>query len=242
MTRFGFVSGKPFYVVNKQWMGKVWYVNNNRHVYIRKRDDKSNPQYQRNTFFFDAKTKTIRSTDKDYKDKFALDARSHATYVNNIDSRYYQMFNLDNGYIEVTNNNANENRQVLTIQHHDEHDDRHIVRENKAGKEEDWQMWDIWYTDSMPSGDKEGEFNEQWGFYVGKPFHIVSILGEQRYASVSGQDLVIAKPNGKDTQLFYIGEDGRIHPKGQTGKSLDIHGANSGKVRVENNKNIGGNQ
>ena len=43
------------------WLEKVWYVNNNRHIYIRDRLDKTNAQYQRNTWFYDMETKTIRN-------------------------------------------------------------------------------------------------------------------------------------------------------------------------------------
>jgi hypothetical protein len=88
-TRFGFEAGKPFIIQSRMWLEKVWYVHNNAHIYIRDRMDKSNQQYQRNTWFYDHRTKTIRNADKNFKDKYALDIRSTASYMHPIDSRWY---------------------------------------------------------------------------------------------------------------------------------------------------------
>jgi hypothetical protein len=132
MTRFGWVAGKPFYVVSRMWLEKTWYLHNNQHIYIRDRLDKSNKMYTRNKWFFDHKSKTIRNSDWNSK-QWAVDARG-ALRMHNIDSRWYQMFDYRDGYIEI----EQQNNQVLTVQHHQDINDRHIVREGKHKDSQDW--------------------------------------------------------------------------------------------------------
>ena len=201
------------------WLEKVWYVNNNRHIYIRDRLDKTNAQYQRNTWFYDMETKTIRNAHKDWKDKYAFDIRG-AAYMHPIDSRWYQMFDLKDGYIEV----EQQQNQVLTVQHHQDINDRHIVREARVKTVELWQTWDIVYTDNVPEGYNDGEFNAKWGFYVGKPFHIVSMFGEHRMADVyDNTNVAIKTRNGRPSQLWYFdGVTKTIKSKHRAGVSLDM--------------------
>lgn len=73
MTDRGFVNGKPFYVASRMWLGKTWYMHNNRYVYIQDRE-KTDGHYGYNKWFYDHKTKTIRNAEKDFKDKWALTA------------------------------------------------------------------------------------------------------------------------------------------------------------------------
>jgi hypothetical protein len=37
-----------------------------------------------------------------------------------------------------------------------------------------YQQWDIIYVDAWKGEPKKGELNEDFGFYVERPFHIVS--------------------------------------------------------------------
>ena len=226
-SEYGMMINKPFYVQSRQWLEKVWYANNNRHIYMRDRLDKSNSQYQRNTWFYDHRTKTIRNADKDWKDKYAFDVRATASYMHPIDSRWYQMFEYDAGYFKIETKAG----EVLTVQHHDDNNDRHVIREKKQNQEEDWQMWDIIYTDNVPEGYEDGEFNAKWGFYVGKPFYIVSMWGEERFVDIyDGTNLAIKTRNGRPSQLWYFdGVTKTIKTKSRAGVSMDIR-SNWGQV------------
>lgn len=112
------------------WLEKTWYLHDNQHVYIRDKFDKTNKMYQRNRWFFDIKSKTIRNTDWN-KDTHAVDVRG-ALRMQKVDSRWYQMFDLRvGGHIGVPVHHTH----VLTVQHHQDINDRHVVREGKQSQE-----------------------------------------------------------------------------------------------------------
>ena len=92
-------------------------------------------------------------------------------------------------------------------------------------------MWDIIYTDNVPEGYEDGEFNAKWGFYVGKPFYIVSMWGEERFVDIyDGTNLAIKTRNGRPSQLWYFdGVTKTIKTKSRAGVSMDIR-SNWGQV------------
>lgn len=61
------------------------------------------------------------------------------------------------------------------------------------------QQWDIVYVDQYKGEYKKGELNEDFGFFVERPFHIVSMLPRRRYLQridpSSAQEIVIKQPN-----------------------------------------------
>lgn len=87
MGPYGFEINKPFYVQSAMWLEKTWYLHDNQHIYIRDRLDQTNKMYQRNKWFYDLKSKTMRSTDWN-KDRWAVDSRG-ALRMHDIDSRWY---------------------------------------------------------------------------------------------------------------------------------------------------------
>jgi len=67
------------------------------------------------------------------------------------------------------------------------------------------QDWDIIYADDMPAEPKKGELNEDFGFYVERPFHIVSQLPSRRYLDViDNRNIVIKQPRGWKTQVWWF--------------------------------------
>lgn len=58
-------------------------------------------------------------------------------------------------------------------------ENQNIVLRGKSGKIN--QLWDIVYVDEFKGEPKKGELNEDFGFYVERPFHIVSMLPRRRY-------------------------------------------------------------
>jgi hypothetical protein len=65
-------------------------------------------------------------------------------------------------------------------------------------------MFDLIYADDFPEEPNEGEMVEDWGMYHKRPFHIVSALKTGRYLDFLGRNLVIKRPNGRPSQLFWF--------------------------------------
>jgi membrane carboxypeptidase/penicillin-binding protein PbpC len=68
------------------------------------------------------------------------------------------------------------------------------------------QQWDIVYADEWKGDPKKGEFNEEFGMYVERPFHIVSAMNAHRYLDLrSNRNMVIKAYNkGSKTQIWYF--------------------------------------
>jgi hypothetical protein len=85
-------------------------------------------------------------------------------------------------------------------------------------------MWDIVYTDNIPEGYADGEFNAKWGFIIGKPFHIISVIGEKRMVDVyDNTNLALKTRNTRKSQLwFFDGVTKTIKTKIDGTRSLDM--------------------
>jgi len=90
------------------------------------------------------------------------------------------------------------------------------------------QQWDIVYADKWVQPPKKGELNKDFGFYVERPFYIVSELPKHRYIDVINGNTVIKTPNGFDTQKWWFDQKSRtIKNLKEPTKSFDIQ--NSGR-------------
>jgi len=76
---------------------------------------------------------------------------------------------------------------------------RNTYRENKK-VDEDYQKWDIVYTDDMP--DQSKGYNALWGWHINREFHIVSEFGENRMLDLVSNRGVIKTRNHRDTQIW----------------------------------------
>lgn len=50
-----------------------------------------------------------------------------------------------------------------------------------------------------PKEPGKGELNKEYGFYVERPFYIISQCGEKRYLDVIGRNVVVKTPNEFDS-------------------------------------------
>lgn len=92
------------------------------------------------------------------------------------------------------------------------------------------QEWDIIYEDDMPDEPKKGELNEFFGFYVERPFHIVSQMPGRRYLDViDGRNIVIKTTNSYKSQVWWFDQKSKTIKNTQHGKSFDIQ--DSGRNR-----------
>jgi hypothetical protein len=64
------------------------------------------------------------------------------------------------------------------------------------------QKWTIVYVDEYQE-TKDGELDKHYGFIAKKPFHLVSTLPDGRYLDIIGNQIVIKKRNGFNSQQWY---------------------------------------
>jgi hypothetical protein len=90
------------------------------------------------------------------------------------------------------------------------------------------QLWDIVYVDEFKGEPKKGELNEDFGFYVERPFHIVSMLPRRRYLQrvdpASSQEIVIKQPNSYKSQVWWFDQNTLTIKCQHNGQSLNING------------------
>jgi hypothetical protein len=71
--------------------------------------------------------------------------------------------------------------------------------------------------------------NEDFGFYVERPFHIVSQLPGRRYLDIiDRRNIVIKTPNSYDTQVWWFDQRTKTVKSKKYGESFDIQ--NAGKT------------
>jgi hypothetical protein len=56
----------------------------------------------------------------------------------------------------------------------------------------------------MKAEPKKGQLNTDFGFYVERPFHVISQMKDKRYLDMINRNLVIKTPNGFKTQLWWF--------------------------------------
>jgi hypothetical protein len=104
------------------------------------------------------------------------------------------------------------------------------------------QLWDIVYVDEMKGAPKKGELNEDFGFYVERPFHIVSMLPRRRYLyrvdPSSSQEIVIKQPNSYKSQVWWFDQKSLTIKCQKSGQSLNINGnGSSNNLNTRNTQN-----
>jgi hypothetical protein len=92
------------------------------------------------------------------------------------------------------------------------------------------QQWDVIYADEYPEEPKKGEYNEQFGMYVERDFHIVSQMKSNRYLDlINNRNFVIKTANGRNTQTWYFDQKSLTIKTRLNNQSFDIK--NAGKTR-----------
>ena len=116
-------------------------------------------------------------------------------------------------------------------------ENQNIVMSRRSGKTH--QLWDIIYVDEFKGEPKKGELNEDFGFYVERPFHIVSMLPRRRYLQrvdpASSQEIVIKQPNSYKSQVWWFDQRSLTIKCQKTGQSLNIN--NNGRSNNLNTRN-----
>jgi len=121
--------------------------------------------------------------------------------------------------------NFHKSGNAMEVYQNNDIENQNIVMSKKNGRMN--QFWDIVYVDQGMSEPKKGELNEIFGFYVERPFHIVSQLPRRRYLQrvdpSSHQEIVIKQPNSYKTQVWYFDQKTKTVKCQASGQSLNIH-------------------
>jgi hypothetical protein len=91
------------------------------------------------------------------------------------------------------------------------------------------QQWDVVYADQWKGEPTKGQLNKEYGLYVLRPFHIVSMMGKGRYLDLIGRGMVIKTANGRNTQVWYFHQTSLTIRSKSNNQSWDIRSA--GKTR-----------
>jgi hypothetical protein len=83
--------------------------------------------------------------------------------------------------------------------------------------------------DKWPKELTKGDFNPDFGFYIERPFYIVSELAQKRFLTILGRNIAIKERNGRTQQVWYFDQKSLTVKNKSNNQSLDI--VSSGKGR-----------
>jgi membrane carboxypeptidase/penicillin-binding protein PbpC len=119
-----------------------------------------------------------------------------------------------------------QNNKVMDVHGNRDTENRNIIMWKRHGGLN--QQWDIIYTDQWKGEPTKGQLNKEYGLYVLRDFHVVSMLGRRRYLDILGRDFVIKTPNGRNTQKWYFDQRSLTIKSKSNNQSWDIK--NSGRT------------
>jgi hypothetical protein len=135
------------------------------------------------------------------------------------------MWHYQNGFV------VNEKGKVMDVSGGRDAENQKIISWKKHGGLN--QQFDVVYADQWPSEPKKGELNPEFGFYVERPFYIVSELGTGRYlTTINGAGLAIKTKNGNAQQTWFFDQKTLTVKNMQNKKSMSIN--SSGNARSIN--------
>jgi hypothetical protein len=86
------------------------------------------------------------------------------------------------------------------------------------------------YVDEWKGEPQKGEFNEKFGLYVERDFHVVSQLPDNRYLDlINNRNMAIKVSNGRKSQKWYFHQQSLTIKTRYNNQSWDIK--SSGKTK-----------
>jgi len=76
----------------------------------------------------------------------------------------------------------------------------------------------------------KGDWNPEFGLYVGKEFSVATKLGSGRYLDIVGNKIVIKTRTSSKTQLWYFDQNSRTIKSVVGNRSWDIQSGGRGKI------------
>lgn len=156
---FGLEVNRPFYIRSKLPMQRFLECQGAYHLRLRTLKRSAVQQW-----VFDGRTKTIMS--KQWRNR-SLNAQSNGHMIAQAtNARWMQLWRFENNMLR------NERGTVLQVQS-DTYNSQ-FYHKRKSGNM--YQQFDIIYADELPPDLKKGDFNEQFGIHIERPFFVVSAL------------------------------------------------------------------
>jgi hypothetical protein len=119
---------------------------------------------------------------------------------------------------------TNEKGKVMDVHGNNDQENRNIIVWRKHGGTN--QQWDVVYVDAIGKEPKKGQMNKDFGFYVERPFYIVSAMSKGRYLDMINRNLVIKTANGFKSQQFWFDQKSKtIKSQHNKNWSFDIQRA-----------------
>jgi hypothetical protein len=118
---------------------------------------------------------------------------------------------------------TNEQKKVFDVEGGIDDENRNIIAWNRHGKVN--QQFDVVYADQWKGEPTKGQLNKEYGLYVLRPFHIVSMMGKGRYLDLIGRGMVIKTANGRNTQVWYFDQRSKTIKSRSNNQSWDIRSA-----------------
>jgi len=195
-------------------------VQNGRNLVVNSLDRTRESQI----FFLDPKSHTIKSVqDKESSIDIQRAGASSNLQLWTTSARWFQLFKYENG------NLCNiKNLKCFDISGGKDVEGQNLIVYKKHNGLN--QQWDLTYIDEMKPELQKGEFNAEFGFYVGKEFSIITKMAGSRRIDIVNDQLVIKTRSSSTTQRWYFDQSSRTIKSASSNKSWDIRG--SGKQNI----------
>ena len=213
---YGLYVQRPFHIVSR--FGKKRYID----VLGRNLVIKTSNGRKSQIFFFDQRTKTIRNqAQKHYSINIGNRGRNANIELWNTNSEWYQIWQYHNGKGSFTNIKS---KKVIEITGGKDTEGSNVGY--NTWRNQGFQRWSVIYLDTHARQRIKG-LNSDFGFFINRPFYIVSKMWMNRVLEVvGGRNLVIKTRANRAAQQFIFDEKSKtIQSKQYRGKSLDIQNA-----------------
>jgi hypothetical protein len=172
--------------------------NNNSYLRI----VRYNKNDKRQQWVFDAVTKTIRNN---ANRSWTLQPHSNGNgkhiQITGVNARWYQMFKYDGMFIRI------ERGKVFTVDGFVDKENAYVVMDEQKNDKET-QHWDVILAENFPAPPGKGDFNQDFGLYIERPFYVVSELGTHRYLThLPNGDFTIKTNINRPTQVWWFDQN-----------------------------------
>jgi len=178
--KFGLYVERDFYVVSA--LGEHRYLDliNNRNMVIKTRNGR-----RTQLWYFHQQSLTIRTRYNNQSWDIKSAGRTNDMQIWSTNSGWFQVFKYEGSqFINWSNN------KVLDVTSSKDIEGQAVGVQNNTGKKN--QKWQVVYVDQASKVETKG-LNEEFGFYINRPFYLVSELPMNRVAEMLGGTNMVLK-------------------------------------------------
>jgi len=191
--KFGLYVERDFHVVSQLPDNRYLDLINNRNMVIKTRNGR-----RTQVWYFDQRSLTIKTRLNNQSFDIQSSGRTNNMQIWSTNSQWFQIFTYEGQHLcniqdercmEVSGNKDAEGQKVIVSK-----------RQDNAN-----QRWRVVYVDKASKEPTKG-LNEEFGFYINRPFYLVSRLPMRRVAECVGHNNVQLKRyvTNRTAQQFYF--------------------------------------